>query len=140
MIFLTYFWMQLIVVTGMGPLVALKFYQYTYRPTAINVLQMHERQHSLSSSEEIEKNSDISLSVTNSNSSHGSVYEPLLLSETSSVPKKGGLSITSADSSQMKVAAGLVASSEFLPASSSPRNLVSTYSRNKNKGSFSPDQ
>jgi hypothetical protein len=132
--------MQLIVVTGMGPLAALKFYQYTYRPTAINVLQMHERQHSPSSSEEIEKNSDISLSVTNSNSSHGSVYEPLLLSETSSVPKKGGLAITSADSSQMKVAAGLVASSEFLPVSPSPRTLISTYSRNKNKGSFSQDQ
>jgi len=135
-----WFSLLLIVVTGMGPLAALKFYQYTYRPTAINVLQMHERQHSPSSSEEIEKNSDISLSVTNSNSSHGSVYEPLLLSETSSVPKKGGLAITSADSSQMKVAAGLVASSEFLPVSPSPRTLISTYSRNKNKGSFSQDQ
>lgn len=34
---------QLIVVAGMGPVLALKYFRYTYRPSKINVLQQAER-------------------------------------------------------------------------------------------------
>lgn len=35
--------LQLIVVAGMGPIVALKYFRFTYRPSKINLLQQTER-------------------------------------------------------------------------------------------------
>lgn len=35
--------LQLIVATGMGPVVAIKYFRYTYRPSKINTLQQAER-------------------------------------------------------------------------------------------------
>ncbi|KAJ3675744.1 hypothetical protein LUZ60_004786 [Juncus effusus] len=43
--FQTYYWitMFLIVAIGMGPLLAIKYYRYTYRPSKISILQQIER-------------------------------------------------------------------------------------------------
>jgi phospholipid-translocating ATPase len=35
--------LQLIVVAGMGPILAIKYFRYTYRPSKINTLQQAER-------------------------------------------------------------------------------------------------
>lgn len=36
------FFLQLIIVLGIGPLLVLKYYRFTYRPSAINILQQLE--------------------------------------------------------------------------------------------------
>lgn len=74
---------QLIVVTGMGPVLALKYFRYTYSPSKINILQQAERLGgpilSLGSIEQqsrLEKDlSPLSISQPKSRSP---VYEPLL--------------------------------------------------------------
>jgi len=102
-----WFSLLLIVVAGMGPLAALKFYRSTYRPNAINMLQLLERQSLNSVSVEAgESSSSSSRSVSKSSSSHGSVFEPLLSDPTSRQN-------------------GVVSSSEFLPSSPNGRTRLS---------------
>lgn len=134
---------QLIVVIGMGPVVALKYFRFTYRPSAINVLQRLERQNTnFGSIETPTKTSDISLPMSRTGSDEGSVYEPLLFEANSykqgvesttssdSFHKKGAGSITSLDSFHKKGPAASVSTDCF---SSGPSRVLSAHSRNKNK-------
>lgn len=77
--------LQLVVAAGMGPILALKYFRYTYRPSKINTLQQAERLGgpilSLGNIEpqprSLEKEvSPLSITQTKNRSS---VYEPLLL-------------------------------------------------------------
>ncbi|XP_073013888.1 phospholipid-transporting ATPase 2 isoform X2 [Typha latifolia] len=76
--------MVLIVAVGMGPVLALKYFRYTYRPSAINILQQAERIrgpiYSLGNLESqlksVEK--DIASLSLNQPKNRNSVYEPLL--------------------------------------------------------------
>ncbi len=114
--------LQLIVIIGMGPLLALKYFRVMYRPSTVNMLQRLEHQYTNSLSVETPtKSLDVSLSMTRTTFNHGSepdsVYEPLLLPETPTFQKKSGDSEASSDS---------------VP-SSPTRVTLSTYSRSKNK-------
>lgn len=114
------YWLTMlaIIVVGMGPITALKYFRYTYRSSAINILQQLERSHpSTYSNPNLEAplkstEREVSpLSVTHPKSSKTSVYEPLLC-----------------ESPSTKRAAG-VAAFDFLQAS--PSRLLFSYSRSK---------
>jgi phospholipid-translocating ATPase len=118
------YWLSLllIVIIGMGPLLALKYFRVMYRPSTVNMLQRLEHQYTNSLSVETPtKSLDVSLSMTRTTFNHGSelgsVYEPLLLPETPTFQKKSGDSEASSDS---------------VP-SSPTRVTLPTYSRSKNK-------
>lgn len=116
--------MQLIVVAGMGPLVAIKYYRSTYRPNAINILQLLERQNPIAVSVEASESSLSSTrSVSRSASSHGSVYEPLLPDSL-----KNGIATASSDNSHKQVT-----SSDILPSSPNRRTLLLNQSMNKSE-------
>lgn len=109
--------LQLIVVTGMGPVLAIKYFRYTYRPSKINTLQQAERLGgpilSLGNIEpqprSIEK--DVSpLSITLPKN-RNPVYEPLLSDSPNSTRKSFGSATTF----------------DFFPSQS---RLSSSYSRN----------
>lgn len=109
--------MFLIVVTGMGPVLAIKYFRYTYRPSKINTLQQAERLGgpilSLGNIEpqprSIEK--DVSpLSITLPKN-RNPVYEPLLSDSPNSTRKSFGSATTF----------------DFFPSQS---RLSSSYSRN----------
>nr|CAD1820272.1 unnamed protein product [Ananas comosus var. bracteatus] len=76
--------MVLVVALGMGPVLALRYFRYTYRPSAINILQQAERSrgpiYSLgmleSQLKSVEK--DVASLPINQPKSRSSVYEPLL--------------------------------------------------------------
>ena len=76
--------LQLIVVAGMGPVLALKYFRYTYRSSKINILQQAERMGgpilSLGSVENQQKSleKDVSALSISQPKSRSSVYEPLL--------------------------------------------------------------
>ncbi|KAL1834610.1 hypothetical protein DCAR_0104820 [Daucus carota subsp. sativus] len=76
--------MFLIVVAGMGPVLALKYFRYTYRSSKINILQQAERMGgpilSLGSVENQQKSleKDVSALSISQPKSRSSVYEPLL--------------------------------------------------------------
>lgn len=82
--------MLLIVLVGMGPVVALKYFRFTYRPSAINILQQLERSQSVSCAscapdEECALScgkEGIPLSVTCTKTQENSICEPLLSSTT----------------------------------------------------------
>ncbi|KAA8524338.1 hypothetical protein F0562_010761 [Nyssa sinensis] len=87
----------LIVVAGMGPVLALKYFRYTYRPSKINILQQAERLGgpimSLGNIEpqprSLEK--DISpLSITIPKNRNPAVYEPLLSDSPNSTRRSFG--------------------------------------------------
>jgi phospholipid-translocating ATPase len=77
---------QLISGVGMGPVLALKYFRYTYRPSAINILQKAERSRgpmytlvNLESQLRSEKdNAAINSISTTPVKNKTSVYEPLL--------------------------------------------------------------
>lgn len=115
------YWLTMlaIIILGMGPITALKYFRYTYRSSAINILQQLERsQPNTHSNPNLEApiksmEKEVSpLSVTHPKSSKASVYEPLLC-----------------ESPSTKRAAG-VAAFDFLQAS--PSRLSFPYSRSKN--------
>lgn len=64
---------QLIVAAGMGPVLALKYFRYTYRPSKINIIQQAERMggHILSLG-------NIEPSIFAQPNNGNPVYEPLL--------------------------------------------------------------
>jgi phospholipid-translocating ATPase len=112
-----FFCMQLIVVAGMGPLAAIKYYRSTYRPNAINLLQQLERQHPMGVSVEASESSSSSARPVSSraNSSHGSVYEPLL-----SESLKNAIAVASSENFHKQVT-----SPDFLPSSPNFRTFSS---------------
>lgn len=75
---------QLIVAVGMGPVLALKYFRYTYRSSAINILQQAERSRGPifsmggleSQLKSLEK--DVASLSTSQSKFRNSVYEPLL--------------------------------------------------------------
>lgn len=74
---------QLIVITGMGPVLALKYFRYTYRPSKINILQQAERLGgpilSLGSIEQQSRfEKDLSPLSISQPKNRSPVYEPLL--------------------------------------------------------------
>ena len=77
---------QLISGVGMGPVLALKYFRYTYRPSAINILQKAERSRgpmytlvNLESQLRLEKDNTATNSIsTTPVKNKSSVYEPLL--------------------------------------------------------------
>lgn len=113
------YWLSLllIVVAGMGPLAAIKYYRSTYRPNAINLLQQLERQHPMGVSvEAIESSSSSARPVSSrANSSHGSVYEPLL-----SESLKNAIAVASSENFHEQVT-----SPDFLPSSPNFRTFSS---------------
>lgn len=113
------YWLSLllIVVAGMGPLAAIKYYRSTYRPNAINLLQQLERQHPMGVSvEAIESSSSSARPVSSrANSSHGSVYEPLL-----SDSLKNAIAVASSENFHEQVT-----SPDFLPSSPNFRTFSS---------------
>lgn len=90
------FLLQLIVAAGMGPIVALKYFRYTYRPSKINTLQQAERLGgpilTLGNIEpqprSIEK--DISPLSISQPKNRNPVYEPLLSDSPNSVRRSFG--------------------------------------------------
>eukprot|EP00253_Pinus_taeda_P018241 PITA_18241 len=115
------YWLTMlaIIILGMGPITALKYFRYTYRSSAINILQQLERsQPNTHSNPNLEApiksmEKEVSpLSVTHPKSSKASVYEPLLC-----------------ESPSTKRAAG-VAAFDFLQAN--PSRLSFSYARSKN--------
>ncbi|BBM97303.1 hypothetical protein Mp_1g04630 [Marchantia polymorpha subsp. ruderalis] len=114
----------LIVVMGMGPVFALKYFRFVYRPNAINVLQHYEHMTASANANpasvesplrSFEKGS-MPLSLNSpSKAELGSVYEPLLCDSPSSSLKRGGLNY----------------STDFIPSSPSKFTL-SAYARSKN--------
>ncbi|KAL2651991.1 hypothetical protein R1flu_020119 [Riccia fluitans] len=87
----------LIVVIGMGPVLALKYFRFVYRPNAINVLQHFERMAASASSTAAATESplrsfdkgSVPFSMSSSKAELGSVYEPLLCESQSSSVKRG---------------------------------------------------
>lgn len=76
---------QLISGVGMGPVLALKYFRYTYRPSAINILQKAERSRgpmytlmNLESQLRPDKDNMMIASSTAPAKNKSSVYEPLL--------------------------------------------------------------
>ena len=76
---------QLISGVGMGPVLALKYFRYTYSPSAINILQKAERSRgpmytlvNLESQLRSEKDNSTNASLTAPVKNKNSVYEPLL--------------------------------------------------------------
>ncbi|CAN6454371.1 unnamed protein product [Victoria cruziana] len=112
-----WFAMLLIVVAGMGPVLALKYFRYTYRSSAINILQQAEYSRSRTSTlaniehqlRVIEK--EASPLSTAQSKSRTSVYEPLLHDSPSTARRSFGSSTAF----------------EFFQ---SPSRLSSNYSRN----------
>ncbi|GAB2274776.1 Alanine aminotransferase 2 [Dionaea muscipula] len=111
------YWMTMfvIVAAGMGPVVALKYFRYMYRPSKINILQQAERLGgpilSLGSMEPQARSKEkevCPLSITQPKHRNNPVYEPLLLCDSPSSSR----SRTQFDFSQSKT------------------RLSSTYSRN----------
>ncbi|XP_049936477.1 phospholipid-transporting ATPase 2 isoform X2 [Nymphaea colorata] len=112
-----WFAMLLIVVSGMGPVLALKYFRYTYRSSAINVLQQAEYSRSRTSAlaniehplRVVEK--EVSPLSTPQSKSRASVYEPLLHDSPSAARRSLG-------------------SSTAFELFQSPSRLSSSYSRN----------
>lgn len=113
---------MLIVVAGIGPLLAVKYLRGVFRPTALHALQQLERARPVYSGvvqaggRNIDKE-NMPLPLTRMCADHESVYEPLLCCK--SPPS-------------MKWGAGVTAPGEYfdyLP----PSPTISVYSRNKNK-------
>ncbi|KAF3773061.1 hypothetical protein EJ110_NYTH56285 [Nymphaea thermarum] len=112
-----WFAMLLVVVSGMGPVHALKYFRYTYRSSAINILQQAEYSRSRTSAlaniehplRVIEK--EVSPLSTPQSKSRASVYEPLLHDSPSAVRRSLG-------------------SSTAFELFQSPSRLSSSYSRN----------
>lgn len=85
----------LIVIVGMGPVVALKYFRFTYRPSAINILQQLERSQSslcLSCPPDDESalssdNEGIPLSHTCIKVEQNSIHQPLLTNAVTTVRK-----------------------------------------------------
>jgi len=76
---------QLISGVGMGPVLALKYFRYTYRPSAINILQKAERSRgpmytlvNLESQLRSDKDNMMVAGSTAPAKNKSSVYEPLL--------------------------------------------------------------
>ncbi|XP_057852337.2 phospholipid-transporting ATPase 2 isoform X2 [Cryptomeria japonica] len=89
--------MLVIVIAGMGPITALKCFRFTYRSSAINILQQLERSHltsysspSLESPLKDEEKDVTPLSLTHSNSNKASMYEPLLCESPSAAKVTSG--------------------------------------------------
>ncbi|XP_074344212.1 phospholipid-transporting ATPase 2-like isoform X2 [Apium graveolens] len=88
--------MFLIVVCGMGPVVALKYFRYTYRSSKINILQQAERLGgpilSLGSIETQQRSLERELSALSISQpkSRSAVYEPLLLDSPSATRRSFG--------------------------------------------------
>lgn len=89
---------QLIVAAGMGPVLALKYFRYTYRSSKINILQQAERLGgpimSLGSIEPqprtLDPDSLTPLSISQPKSGRNSVFEPLLSDSPNSVRRSFG--------------------------------------------------
>uniref|UniRef100_A0A166FRT8 Uncharacterized protein n=1 Tax=Daucus carota subsp. sativus TaxID=79200 RepID=A0A166FRT8_DAUCS len=88
--------MFLIVVCGMGPVIALKYFRYTYRSSKINILQQAERLGgpilSLGSIETQQRSLERELSALSISQpkSRSPVYEPLLLDSPSALRRSFG--------------------------------------------------
>lgn len=88
--------LQLIVVCGMGPVIALKYFRYTYRSSKINILQQAERLGgpilSLGSIETQQRSLERELSALSISQpkSRSPVYEPLLLDSPSALRRSFG--------------------------------------------------
>ncbi|KAF3773059.1 Phospholipid-transporting ATPase 2 [Nymphaea thermarum] len=112
-----WFAMLLIVVSGMGPVLALKYFRYTYRSSAINILQQAEYSRSRTSAlANIEHplrviDKEVSPLSTPQSKSRASVYEPLLHDSPSAARRSLG-------------------SSTAFELFQSPSRLSSSYSRN----------
>ncbi|KAJ7519907.1 hypothetical protein O6H91_20G059900 [Diphasiastrum complanatum] len=114
------YWLTMLLITflGMGPVLALKYFRFIYRPSAINILQQLERScltpsSNLSSLESNLKQTDKDLQSPNLvQADVGNVYEPLLGDSASGSKRILGPS-----------------SVEFLP--STPQKMLSNYSRSK---------
>ncbi|KAH9325751.1 hypothetical protein KI387_005929, partial [Taxus chinensis] len=93
------YWLTMLamVIAGMGPIIALKHFRFTYRSSAINILQKLERSHptsysipSLESPLKNEEKEVTPLSLTQSKSNKASVYEPLLCESPSATKRTSG--------------------------------------------------
>lgn len=84
---------QLVVVVGMGPVLALKYFRYTYRSSAINMLQQAERSRnplfSMGNLESQLRSVDKDMAQSKSRSP---VYEPLLSDSPTAVRRSLGQS------------------------------------------------
>jgi len=75
---------QLVVAVGLGPVLGLKYFRYTYRSSAINILQQAERSRSpIFSMGNLESqlrsvDNNMGSSSTTQSKNRGLVYEPLL--------------------------------------------------------------
>lgn len=90
---------QLIVAAGMGPVLALKYFRYTYRSSKINILQQAERLGgpilSIGNIEPqpITLDTDVDLaplSISQSKNGRNSVFEPLLSDSPNAVRRSFG--------------------------------------------------
>ena len=87
----TLFW-QLIVVVGIGPLLVLKYYRFTYRPSAINILQQLEHSQPSSHGDLYSTTSDLEGMPLNftcvKNIEQDSIYQPLLTNTVNAAVRK----------------------------------------------------
>ncbi|KAK1260034.1 Phospholipid-transporting ATPase 2 [Acorus gramineus] len=96
---------QLMVAVGMGPVLALKYFRYTYRSSAINILQQAERSggpvYSIKDVEpQIKSSKDVvPLSITQIKS-RNPVYEPLLSDSPTATRRSSGSAATAFDTFQ----------------------------------------
>jgi phospholipid-translocating ATPase len=95
---------QLISGVGMGPVLALKYFRYTYRPSAINILQKAERSGgpmytlvNLESQLRSDKGTMMASSSTTPVKNKSSVYEPLLPSDSPMASRRSSLAPSSFD-------------------------------------------
>ena len=81
------YWITMLLISGvgMGPVLALKYFRYTYSPSAINILQKAERSRgpmytlvNLESQLRSEQDNSTNASLTAPVKNKNSVYEPLL--------------------------------------------------------------
>lgn len=120
--------MFLIVAAGMGPVLALKYFRYTYKSSKINILQQAERlggpilslgnmepqPRSLDKDVDVDADVDVApLSISHSKNGRNSVFEPLLSDSPNAVRRSFGPASTF----------------DFFQ----PHSKSSTYSRNKDK-------
>ncbi|KAL4201629.1 hypothetical protein AMTRI_Chr02g217130 [Amborella trichopoda] len=110
--------MMLLVIVGMAPVLALKYFRYTYRSSTINILQQAERLRApylplgnMESQSRTTEKEVIPMSITLPKS-RNSVYEPLLSDSPSAIRRASGVSAS------------------FDVFNASPSRLSSTYSRN----------
>ena len=89
--------LQLIVAAGMGPVLALKYFRYTYRSSKINILQQAERLGgpilTLGNIEPQPRSLETDLapmSISQSKNGRNSVFEPLLSDSPSAVRRSFG--------------------------------------------------